>query len=379
MKYTVLKTEGNAKRAEMQTVHGTIQTPVFMNVGTAAAIKGAVSTEDLERIGTQVQLSNTYHLHVRPGDEVVKKLGGLHKFMSWDRPILTDSGGFQVFSLSSLRKIKEEGVYFNSHVDGRKIFMGPEESMRIQSNLASTIAMAFDECPSSRAGREYVKASVERTTRWLIRCRDELDRLNGLDDTINREQLLFGINQGAVFKDIRIDHAKEISSLELDGYAIGGLAVGESHEEMYETIEATIPYLPKDKPTYLMGVGTPANILESVERGVDFFDCVYPSRNGRHGHVYTGFGKLNLFNARFELDDRPIEEGCGCPTCARYSRAYIRHLLKAGEMLGMRLCVQHNLYFYNTLMQEIRDALDEGCFAQYKKSKLSGFAKGLDE
>ena len=379
MKYTVLKTEGNAKRAEMQTVHGTIQTPVFMNVGTAAAIKGAVSTEDLERIGTQVQLSNTYHLHVRPGDEVVKKLGGLHKFMSWDRPILTDSGGFQVFSLSSLRKIKEEGVYFNSHVDGRKIFMGPEESMRIQSNLASTIAMAFDECPSSRADREYVKASVERTTRWLIRCRDELDRLNGLDDTINREQLLFGINQGAVFKDIRIDHAKEISSLELDGYAIGGLAVGESHEEMYETIEATIPYLPKDKPTYLMGVGTPANILETGERGVDFFDCVYPSRNGRHGHVYTGFGKLNLFNARFELDDRPIEEGCGCPTCARYSRAYIRHLLKAGEMLGMRLCVQHNLYFYNTLMQEIRDALDEGCFAQYKKNKLSGFAKGLDE
>ena len=370
MKYTVLKTEGNAKRAEMTTVHGTIQTPVFMNVGTAAAIKGAVSTEDLERIGTQVQLSNTYHLHVRPGDEVVKKLGGLHKFMPWNRPILTDSGGFQVFSLSSLRKIKEEGVYFNSHVDGRKIFMGPEESMRIQSNLASTIAMAFDECPSSRAEREYVKASVDRTTRWLIRCRDEMKRLNSLPDTINKEQLLFGINQGAVFEDIRIDHAKEISQLELDGYAIGGLAVGESHEEMYEMIEATVPYLPKDKPTYLMGVGTPANILEAVERGIDFFDCVYPSRNGRHGHVYTRYGKLNLFNARYELDERPIEEGCSCPTCARYSRAYLRHLLKAKEMLGMRLCVQHNLYFYNNMMQEIRDALDAGDFAGYKKRRL---------
>ena len=370
MKYTVLKTEGNAKRAEMTTVHGTIQTPVFMNVGTAAAIKGAVSTEDLERIGTQVQLSNTYHLHVRPGDEVVKKLGGLHKFMSWNRPILTDSGGFQVFSLSSLRKIKEEGVYFNSHVDGRKIFMGPEESMRIQSNLASTIAMAFDECPSSRAEREYVKASVDRTTRWLIRCRDEMKRFNSLPDTINKEQLLFGINQGAVFEDIRIDHAKEISQLELDGYAIGGLAVGESHEEMYEMIEATVPYLPKDKPTYLMGVGTPANILEAVERGIDFFDCVYPSRNGRHGHVYTRYGKLNLFNARYELDERPIEEGCSCPTCARYSRAYLRHLLKAKEMLGMRLCVQHNLYFYNNMMQEIRDALDAGDFAGYKKRRL---------
>ncbi len=379
MEYRILKKEGNAKRAEMVTVHGTIQTPVFMNVGTAAAIKGAVSSEDLERIGTQVELSNTYHLHVRPGDEVVKKLGGLHKFMSWNKPILTDSGGFQVFSLSSLRKIKEEGVYFNSHVDGRKIFMGPEESMRIQSNLASTIAMAFDECPSSKAEREYVKASVDRTTRWLVRCRDEMKRLNGLDDTINKEQLLFGINQGAVFKDIRIDHAKEISGLELDGYAIGGLAVGESHEEMYETIEATVPYLPKDKPTYLMGVGTPANILEAVERGVDFFDCVYPSRNGRHGHVYTDSGKLNLFNAKYELDDSPIEEGCKCPTCARYSRAYIRHLLKAKEMLGMRLCVQHNLYFYNTMMSQIRDALDEGRFAEYKRAKLSGFAKGLDE
>ena len=370
MTYKVLKKEGNAKRAEMTTVHGVIQTPVFMNVGTVAAIKGAVSTEDLERIGTQVQLSNTYHLHVRPGDEIVKKLGGLHKFMSWNKPILTDSGGFQVFSLSSLRKIKEEGVYFSSHVDGRKIFMGPEESMRIQSNLASTIAMAFDECPSSRADREYVQASVDRTTRWLVRCRDEMKRLNSLPDTINKEQLLFGINQGAVFEDIRIAHAKEIAELELDGYAIGGLAVGESHEEMYATIEATVPYLPKDKPTYLMGVGTPANILEAVDRGVDFFDCVYPSRNGRHGHVYTRYGKLNLFNAKYELDDSPIEEGCGCPTCARYSRAYLRHLLKAKEMLGMRLCVQHNLYFYNNMMQEIRDALDKGEFAAYKKRRL---------
>ncbi len=377
MKYTVLKREGNAKRARMETVHGTIETPVFMNVGTAAAIKGAVSTEDLERIGTQVQLSNTYHLHVRPGDEIVKKLGGLHKFMSWNKPILTDSGGFQVFSLSSLRKIKEEGVYFNSHVDGRKIFMGPEESMRIQSNLASTIAMAFDECPSSKATREYVQASVDRTTRWLVRCRDEMKRLNGLPDTINKEQLLFGINQGAVFKDIRQEHGKVISELDLDGYAIGGLAVGESHEEMYETIEATIPFLPGDKPTYLMGVGTPANILEAVERGVDFFDCVYPSRNGRHGHLYTNNGKINLFNAKYELDDSPIEEGCKCPTCMRYSRAYIRHLLKAKEMLGMRLCVQHNLYFYNTLMSEIRNALDEGDFAGYKKRKLEGL-KVLD-
>ena len=378
MKYSIIKTEGNAKRARMETVHGTIETPVFMNVGTAAAIKGAVSTEDLERIGTQVELSNTYHLHVRPGDEVVKKLGGLHKFMSWNKPILTDSGGFQVFSLSSLRKIKEEGVYFNSHVDGRKIFMGPEESMRIQSNLASTIAMAFDECPSSKATREYVQASVDRTTRWLVRCRDEMKRLNSLEDTINKEQLLFGINQGAIFKDIRQEHGKVISDLDLDGYAIGGLAVGESHEEMYETIEATVPFLPKDKPTYLMGVGTPANILEAVERGVDFFDCVYPSRNGRHGHLYTNSGKINLFNAKYELDDSPIEEGCRCPTCMRYSRAYIRHLLKAKEMLGMRLCVQHNLYFYNTMMTEIRKALDEGDFAGYKKRKLEGL-KVLDE
>ena len=370
--YKVLKTEGNAKRAEFTTVHGTVQTPVFMNVGTVAAIKGAVSTEDLEQIGTQIELSNTYHLHVRPGDEIVKKMGGLHKFMSWNKPILTDSGGFQVFSLAKLRKIKEEGVYFNSHVDGRKIFMGPEESMRIQSNLASTIAMAFDECPSSKAERNYVQQSVERTTRWLMRCQAEMKRLNGLEDTINKNQLLFGINQGAIFDDIRVEHAKRISELELDGYAIGGLAVGESHEEMYHIIEQVAPFLPKDKPTYLMGVGTPANILEAVERGVDFFDCVYPSRNGRHGHLYTNHGKINLFNAKYELDDRPIEEGCQCPACRRYSRAYIRHLLKAKEMLGMRLCVTHNLYFYNKMMEEIRDALDEGRFATYKKQKLEG-------
>ena len=371
-KYRILKTEGRAKRAEFETVHGTIQTPVFMNVGTAAAIKGAVATEDLERIGTQVELSNTYHLHVRPGDEVVKKLGGLHKFMVWDKPILTDSGGFQVFSLATLRKIKEEGVYFNSHVDGRKIFMGPEESMQIQSNLASTIAMAFDECPSSVADRTYVQNSVDRTTRWLARCKMKMAELNQREDTINRSQMLFGINQGAIYPDIRIRHAKQISEMELDGYAVGGLAVGETHEEMYYILEETVPFLPQDKPTYLMGVGTPANILEGVERGVDFFDCVYPSRNGRHGHVYTNHGRLNLLNARYELDDRPIEDGCGCPACRRYSRAYIRHLLKAKEMLGMRLCVLHNLYFYNTMMAEIRAALDEGRFASYKKVKLEG-------
>ena len=371
--YRLLKRDGNTKRGEFHTVHGVIQTPVFMNVGTAAAIKGAVYTEDLEAIGTQVELSNTYHLHVRPGDQVVKKMGGLHRFMSWDRPILTDSGGFQVFSLAGLRRIKEEGVYFQSHVDGRKIFMGPEESMQIQSNLASTIAMAFDECAPSRAERGYVQASVERTTRWLLRCRAELERLNGLPDTINREQMLFGISQGAVYEDIRIDHAKAIAELELPGYAIGGLAVGETHEEMYRIIEAVVPYLPAEKPTYLMGVGTPANILEAVERGVDFFDCVYPSRNGRHGHVYTDHGKLNLFNARYELDERPIQEGCGCPACRRYSRAYIRHLLKAKEMLGMRLCVLHNLYFYNHMMGEIREAIEQGRYQEYKRTKLDGF------
>ena len=376
--YKILKQEGRAKRAQFDTVHGTIQTPLFMNVGTVAAIKGAVSTEDLEGIKTQVQLSNTYHLHVRPGDKIVKQLGGLHKFMSWEKPILTDSGGFQVFSLAGLRKIKEEGVYFNSHIDGRKIFMGPEESMQIQSNLASTIAMAFDECPPSKAERKYVLDSVERTTRWLERCKVEMSRLNGLEDTINKNQLLFGINQGAVFADIRIEHAKRISELGLDGYAVGGLAVGESHEEMYYVLEEVVPYLPQNKPTYLMGVGTPANILEAVERGVDFFDCVYPSRNGRHGHVYTNHGKINLFNAKYELDDRPIEEGCGCPACRRYSRAYIRHLLKAKEMLGMRLCVLHNLYFYNTMMEEIRNALDEGAFATYKRQKLENMATPLD-
>ena len=370
--YQILKTEGRAKRAQLETVHGTIQTPVFMNVGTAAAIKGAVSTEDLEGIKTQVELSNTYHLHVRPGDHIIRQLGGLHKFMSWEKPILTDSGGFQVFSLAGLRRIKEEGVYFHSHVDGRKIFMGPEESMQIQSNLASTIAMAFDECPSSVADRRYVEASVARTARWLERCRREMDRLNSLEDTINKKQLLFGINQGANYDDIRIDHAKRIAETACDGYALGGLAVGESHEQMYHVIEETVPYLPQDKPTYLMGVGTPANILEAVERGVDFFDCVYPTRNGRHGHLYTNHGKINLFNAKYELDERPIEEGCSCPACRRYSRAYIRHLLKAKEMLGMRLCVLHNLYFYNTMMEEIRQALDEGRFAAYKKQKLDG-------
>lgn len=368
--YNILTTDGEAKRASFDTVHGVIQTPVFMNVGTAAAIKGAVSTEDLEKIGCQVELSNTYHLHVRPGDEVVKKLGGIHRFMNWNRPVLTDSGGFQVFSLAGLRKIKEEGVTFNSHIDGRKIFMGPEESMQIQSNLASTIAMAFDECAPALADKNYVKNSVDRTSRWLDRCSKRMKELNMCEDTINKNQLLFGINQGAIYEDIRIEHAKKITDMNLDGYAIGGLAVGETHEQMYSIIEAVIPHLPKDKPTYLMGVGTPANILEAVERGVDFFDCVYPTRNGRHGHVYTNFGKLNLFNSRYELDERPIEEGCKCPTCMRYSRAYIRHLLKAKEMLGMRLCVLHNLYFYNTMMSEIRDAIEKHEFKTYKKRKL---------
>lgn len=370
--YELLKKDGRAKRGRFTTVRGVIETPVFMNVGTAAAIKGAVSTDDLRGIKTQVELSNTYHLHVRPGDEVVKKLGGLHKFMNWDKPILTDSGGFQVFSLAKLRKIKEEGVHFNSHIDGHKIFMGPEQSMQIQSNLASTIAMAFDECPSSVADRKYMTNSVERTTRWLKRCKDEMARLNSLPDTINPHQMLFGINQGGIYEDIRIAHAQQIAELNLDGYAVGGLAVGESHEEMYRILDAVVPHLPENKPTYLMGVGTPANILEAVDRGVDFFDCVYPSRNGRHGHVYTNHGKMNLFNAKYELDDRPIEEGCNCPACRSYSRAYIRHLLKAKEMLGMRLCVLHNLYFYNTMMEEIRDAIDAGEFQAYKKRKLEG-------
>ena len=369
--YELIKKDGLAKRGRLHTVHGGIETPVFMNVGTAAAIKGAVATSDLQEIKTQVELSNTYHLHVRPGDEVVKKLGGLHKFMNWDKPILTDSGGFQVCSLAGLRKITEEGVSFNSHIDGHKIFMGPEESMQIQSNLASTIAMAFDECPSSVADRDYMEKSVARTTRWLVRCKKEMERLNALPDTINKHQMLFGINQGGVYEDIRIKHADEISKLDLDGYAVGGLAVGESHEEMYRILDAVVPHLPDNKPTYLMGVGTPANILEAVDRGVDFFDCVYPSRNGRHGHVYTNHGKLNLFNARFELDARPIEEGCQCPACRNYSRAYIRHLLKAKEMLGMRLCVLHNLYFYNTMMEEIRDAIDHDCYKEYKTQKIA--------
>lgn len=377
--YKLLKQEGRAKRGEFHTVHGVIQTPVFMNVGTAAAIKGAVSTQDLQQIKTQVQLSNTYHLHVRPGDEVINKLGGLHKFMVWDKPILTDSGGFQVFSLAGLRKIKEEGVYFHSHIDGKKIFMGPEQSMQIQSHLASTIAMAFDECPSSVAERSYVEASVARTTRWLKRCKQEMERLNSLETTINRQQLLFGINQGAIFDDIRIEHAKAIAELDLDGYAVGGLAVGESHEEMYHILDVTVPHLPKDKPTYLMGVGTPANILEGVERGVDFFDCVLPARNGRHAHVYTNRGKLNLLNAKYELDDTPIDETCGCPVCRRYSKAYIRHLFKAREMLAMRLAVMHNLYFFNTMMEEIRQALDEERFPAYKKAKLEGFKQAEQE
>ncbi|MDF2845297.1 MAG: queuine tRNA-ribosyltransferase [Herbinix sp.] len=376
--YKLIAEDGSAKSGEFTTVHGTIQTPVFMNVGTTAAIKGAVSTADLQEIGTQVELSNTYHLHVRPGDKIVKQLGGLHKFMVWDKPILTDSGGFQVFSLAGLRKIKEEGVYFSSHIDGRKIFMGPEESMQIQSNLASTIAMAFDECPPHPATREYMQNSVDRTTRWLLRCKNEMDRLNGLEDTINPHQMLFGINQGGTFEDIRIEHAKRISELDLNGYALGGLAVGESHSEMYRIIEETVPYLPRRKPVYLMGVGTPANILEAVDRGVDFFDCVYPTRNGRHGHAYTGYGKMNMLNAKYELDERPIEEGCGCPACKHYSRAYIRHLLKAKEMLGMRLLVLHNLYFYNHMMEEIREAIRAGRYKEYKKQKLEGFVRSED-
>ena len=373
MKYQVIAKDGRAKQAVVETVHGTVQTPAFMNVGTVGAIKGAVSAHDLREIGTQIELSNTYHLHVRTGDKLIRQFGGLHKFMNWDRPILTDSGGFQVFSLTGLRKIKEEGVYFQSHIDGHRIFMGPEESMQIQSNLGSTIAMAFDECPPSRADRTYIENSVARTTRWLARCKSEMERLNSLPDTINREQLLFGINQGGVLDDIRIDHAKEIAAMDLDGYAVGGLAVGESHEEMYHVLDVTVPHLPENKPTYLMGVGTPANILEAVDRGVDFFDCVYPSRNGRHGHVYTNHGKLNLFNSQYELDHRPIEEGCGCPVCREgYSRAYIRHLLKAKEMLGMRFCVLHNLYFYNTMMSEIRQAIEEHRYAEYKAKKLAG-------
>ena len=373
--YKIVNKDGNAKSATFSTVHGEIQTPVFMNVATVAAIKGGVSTRDLEDIGTQVVLSNTYHLHLRPGDDLVYRMGGLHKFMSCNKPILTDSGGFQVFSLAKTRKIKEEGVYFHSHIDGHKLFMGPEESMRIQSHLGSTIAMAFDECPSAKAEHEYVQMSVDRTTRWLERCKKEMDRLNGLRYTVNPHQMLFGINQGAIFNDIRIEHAKKIADMDLDGYAVGGLAVGESHEEMYDVLEHVVPFLPEDKPTYLMGVGTPANILEAVDRGVDFFDCVYPSRNGRHGHLYTKRGHINILNARYELDDTPIEEGCQCPACRSYSKAYIRHLLKAGEMLGMRLCVLHNLYFYNNLVKEIREAIRSNNYQDYKKKTLESMSE----
>ncbi|MCR5746257.1 MAG: tRNA guanosine(34) transglycosylase Tgt [Lachnospiraceae bacterium] len=371
--YKLLKKDGKARRGRLNTVHGTVETPVFMNVGTVGAIKGAVSTEDLKTIGCQIELSNTYHLHVRTGDEIIHDLGGLHRFMVWDRPILTDSGGFQVFSLASLRKIREEGVTFASHIDGHKIFMGPEESMRIQSNLGSTIAMAFDECPDARSEREYVEASVHRTERWLERCRTEIKRLNDLPDTVNHEQMLFGINQGAVFDDIRIQNAEYIKDMDLDGYAIGGLAVGETHEEMYHIIDVTVPHLPEDKPIYLMGVGTPVNIVEAVYRGVDFFDCVYPSRNARHGQLYTHHGKLNIKNAAYMKDMRPIEEGCGCPACKSYSRAYIRHLIKAGEMLGLRLCVLHNLYFYNHLMEEIREAIDNDSYEAFRNDFISNY------
>lgn len=375
--YRVIKKDGNAKRGEFTTVHGTVQTPVFMNVGTVAAIKGGVSSVDLKGIGTQIELCNTYHLHVRPGDKIVRELGGLHRFMTWDKPILTDSGGFQVFSLNKLRKLKEEGVTFNSHVDGRKIFMGPEESMQIQSNLGSTVAMAFDECPPHPATREYMQDSVDRTTRWLHRCKVEMERLNSLEETLNKEQMLFGINQGGTFEDIRIEHAKQITELDLPGYALGGLAVGESHAEMYRILDCTVPHLPVDKPVYLMGVGTPANILEAVDRGVDFFDCVYPTRNGRHGHAYTNHGKMNLKNERYKTDDRPIEEGCDCPACRNHSREYIRHLLVAGEMLGYRLMVLHNLRFYNRMMEEIRDAIERGEYKAYKKMRLEGFEAGI--
>lgn len=368
--YKLLKKDGNARRGRLNTVHGVIETPVFMNVATVGAIKGAVSCDDLETINTQVVLSNTYHLHVRTGDKLIKELGGLHKFMNCKRPILTDSGGFQVFSLAALRKIKEEGVYFSSHIDGRKIFMGPEESMNIQSNLGSTIAMAFDECPPALADETYIRPSVDRTTRWLIRCKNEMSRLNSLNTTINPHQLLFGINQGGVFNNIRIEHAKTITELDLDGYAIGGLAVGETHEQMYDVLNNVVPYLPQNKPIYLMGVGTPSNILEAVDRGVDFFDCVYPSRNGRHGQVYTNAGKMNLLNEKFSKDMRPIDETCTCPACLSYSRAYIRHLLKAKEMLGLRLCVLHNLHFYNEMMEEIRVSIDNGTFKEYKHRKL---------
>ncbi|MBE6608675.1 MAG: tRNA guanosine(34) transglycosylase Tgt [Ruminococcaceae bacterium] len=365
--FTVLKTEGRARRGHMTTVHGEIETPVFMNVGTCAAIRGGASTDDLRDVKCQVELSNTYHLHIRPGDDLIYRQGGIRKFMNWDKPVLTDSGGFQVFSLAKLRKIKEEGVYFQSHLDGARIFMGPEESMRIQSNLASTIAMAFDECIENPAEYKYVEQSIARTTRWLERCKNEMNRLNSLERTINKNQLLFGINQGSTYADLRIRHMQQIAEFDLPGYAIGGLAVGEEASAMYETIDAVEPFMPKDKPRYLMGVGTPVNILEAVHRGVDFFDCVMPSRNARHGNLFTWEGKLTLKNEKFKEDSGPISEGCTCPACRSYSRAYIRHLLKVDEILGMRLCVLHNLHFYNELMQKIRDALDEGTFEDFYK------------
>lgn len=364
--FTVIKTDGRARRGHFETVHGTVETPAFMNVGTSAAIKGGLSAYDLENIKTQVLLCNTYHLHLRPGDETVRDLGGLHKFTTWQKPILTDSGGFQVFSLAPLRKITEEGVHFSSHIDGRRIFMGPEESMRIQSNLGSTIAMAFDECVSNPAEYDYAKASSERTYRWLCRCKDEMAKLNAKSETVNRSQLLFGINQGATFEDLRVSHMKQIAELELDGYAIGGLAVGESTEDMYRIIDAVEPYMPTGKPRYLMGVGTPMNMIEAVSRGVDLFDCVMPSRNARHAHVFTWEGKRNLMNAKYGLDRHPIDENCSCPVCRRYTRAYLHHLFKAEEILGMRLAVLHNLYFYNTLMEKIRCALDNGSFTELK-------------
>ncbi len=373
--FRLIKTNGLARRGCLETVHGAIQTPLFMNVGTIAAIKGAVSSFDLEQISCQVELSNTYHLHLRPGDKIVKQLGGLHKFMNWQRPILTDSGGFQVFSLSGMRKISEEGVTFSSHIDGRKIFMGPEESMQIQSNLASTIAMAFDECVENPSPYEYTKASAERTIRWLVRCKKEMDRLNSLEGTINPKQMLFGINQGGTYKDLRIENMKQTAEIPLDGYAIGGLAVGEPTETMYDIIETVIPYMPASKPRYLMGVGTPVNIIEAVARGVDFFDCVMPSRNARHGHLFTEEGMMHILNAKFELDDRPIDESCDCPTCRRYTRAYIRHLFKAKEMLAMRLCVLHNLYFYNKLMENIRAAIEEDRFEAFRQEKSVKYAQ----
>ena len=375
--FKILHPNGKARLGEFHTVHGVVKTPVFQNVGTLAAIKGAVSTMDLKEIGCQVELSNTYHLHLRPGDKIIHQLGGLHKFMNWDRPILTDSGGFQVFSLAGLRKITEEGVSFNSHIDGRHIFMGPEESMQIQSNLASTIAMAFDECIENPSPRDYVKKSIDRTYRWLERCKAEMNRLNSLDTTINKQQMLFGINQGGVYDDLRIEHMKQIAKLDLPGYAIGGLAVGESHEEMYHILDVVLPHAPEDRPRYLMGVGTPSNIIEAVARGVDFFDCVIASRNARHAFIFTKHGTMNLLNQKYETDTAPIDSTCDCPACRNYSRAYIRHLFKAKEMLGMRLCVLHNLYFYNHLMEEIRDAIAEDRFEEYRRENVEKLAKRL--